>query len=89
MHIPSVLVGSVVSGSGFLLIHRELSHRERLSNRWLLAEKIEKEAKTMWNDAKKSMKSSDIEPEKRMQFKQVIADKWNGSIEAARKFIDS
>jgi hypothetical protein len=60
MHIPSVLVGSVVSGSGFLLIHRELSHRERLSNRWLLAEKIEKEAKTMWNDAKKSMKSSDI-----------------------------
>lgn len=55
MHVPSFLVGSVVSGTGFLLIHRELSHRERLTKKWLLREKIEEEAMNMWNEAKKSV----------------------------------
>jgi len=38
VHIPSFLVGSAVSGAGFLLIHRELSHRQRLTTRWYISE---------------------------------------------------
>mmetsp|Transcript_2537 Transcript_2537/g.4334 ORF Transcript_2537/g.4334 Transcript_2537/m.4334 type:complete len:100 (-) Transcript_2537:193-492(-) len=41
VHIPSFLVGSAVSGAGFLLIHRELSHRQRLSKRWIISEYAE------------------------------------------------
>lgn len=41
IHIPSALVGSVCAGSGFLLIHRELSHRRRLTTRWELSEYAE------------------------------------------------
>ena len=38
IHVPSFLVGSVFSGASFLLIHRELSHRTRLTTRWIIAE---------------------------------------------------
>ena len=41
LHMPSALVGSVVAGSGFLLIHRELSHRRRLTTKWVLQEYAE------------------------------------------------
>ena len=41
LHVPSALVGSIVAGSGFLLIHRELSHRRRLTTKWELQEYAE------------------------------------------------
>mmetsp|Transcript_4322 Transcript_4322/g.9616 ORF Transcript_4322/g.9616 Transcript_4322/m.9616 type:complete len:98 (-) Transcript_4322:274-567(-) len=44
-HLPSALVGSVVAGSGFLLIHRELSHRRRLTTKWELQEYAENQWK--------------------------------------------
>jgi hypothetical protein len=43
VHIPSFLVGSAVSGAGFLLIHRELSHRQRLTKRWAISEYAEEQ----------------------------------------------
>jgi hypothetical protein len=43
MHIPSFIVGSAFSGAGFLLIHRELSHRQRLSKRWAISEFAEEQ----------------------------------------------
>jgi hypothetical protein len=55
MHLPSLLIGSVTTGSGFLLIHRELSHRQRLSSRWILAEVVEREMNTLWVNAKTSV----------------------------------
>jgi hypothetical protein len=55
MHLPSFFVGSIVSGTGFLLIHRELSHRERLSKKWVLREKVEEEAMKIWQEARKSI----------------------------------
>mmetsp|Transcript_7234 Transcript_7234/g.13731 ORF Transcript_7234/g.13731 Transcript_7234/m.13731 type:complete len:95 (-) Transcript_7234:2002-2286(-) len=60
MHFPSFLIGSVTTGCGFLLIHRELSHRQRLSSRWILVEVVEKEMKTLWENAKSSI--PDTEP---------------------------
>mmetsp|Transcript_1595 Transcript_1595/g.3433 ORF Transcript_1595/g.3433 Transcript_1595/m.3433 type:complete len:98 (-) Transcript_1595:1293-1586(-) len=50
LHIPSALVGSVVAGSGFLLIHRELSHRRRMTTKWVVQEYAEEQ----WKVWKKS-----------------------------------
>ena len=33
-HIPSVAVGSAVVLSGYVLLHRELTHRKRQTNQW-------------------------------------------------------
>mmetsp|Transcript_6667 Transcript_6667/g.11198 ORF Transcript_6667/g.11198 Transcript_6667/m.11198 type:complete len:99 (+) Transcript_6667:216-512(+) len=49
-HLPSFLVGSSIAGCGFLLIHRELSHRHRLTTKWALQEYAEKE----WKEWRKS-----------------------------------
>lgn len=49
LHLPSAFVGSVVAGSGFLLIHRELSHRRRLTTKWALQEYAEEQ----WKEWKK------------------------------------
>lgn len=35
-HLPSFLVGSIVSGTAFLIVHEQLSHRTRLSKKWKL-----------------------------------------------------
>lgn len=50
LHIPSAIVGSAVAGSGFLIIHRELSHRHRLTTKWVVQEYAEEQ----WKEWKKS-----------------------------------
>ena len=50
LHIPSFLVGSIFAGSGFLLIHRELSHRRRLTTKWVVQEYVEES----WREWRKS-----------------------------------
>jgi hypothetical protein len=40
-HLPSFLVGSIVSGTAFLIVHEQLSHRTRLSKKWKLREIVE------------------------------------------------
>ena len=45
LHLPSALVGSVFAGCGFLLIHRELSYRHRLTTKWKLQEYAEEQWK--------------------------------------------
>jgi len=58
MHIPSFLVGSVVSGGAFLLVDRQLSHRHKLSTRWVLAENAEREFNIVWKGAMSSVKKT-------------------------------
>ena len=58
VHIPSFLVGSVTSGAGFLMIHRELSHRQLLSSRWILAEEAEQELTRLFEHAKATMNNT-------------------------------
>jgi hypothetical protein len=60
MHVPSFVVGSAATGVGFLLIHRELSHRQRLSSRWILAEEAEKELTKLWGSARASLLSNKV-----------------------------
>lgn len=49
LHLPSAFVGSVFAGSGFLLIHRELSHRRRLTTKW----EIQEYAEAQWKEIRK------------------------------------
>lgn len=58
VHIPSFLVGSVTSGAGFLMIHRELSHRQLLSSRWILAEEVEQELTRLFEHANSTMNNT-------------------------------
>lgn len=48
LHLPSAFVGSIFAGSGFLLIHRELSHRRRLTTKW----EIQEYAEAQWKEFK-------------------------------------
>ena len=56
LHIPSALVGSAVAGAGFLLIHRELSHRRRLTTKW----EIQEYAEESWKEWRKSAADTTI-----------------------------
>jgi len=60
LHIPSFLVGSIFAGSGFLLIHRELSHRRRLTTKWVVQEYVEES----WKEWRKSSAANQIEDAK-------------------------
>jgi len=55
MHIPSFMVGTAVSGTGFLMIHKELSHRERLSKKWRFREVVEENFYTVVEVARKQV----------------------------------
>jgi len=59
IHVPSFLVGSLVSGSGFLFVHQQLSHRSRLSKKWPLREYAEHEFQTMWAQMRPSQGKND------------------------------
>ena len=50
MHIPSFFVGSIASGTVFLLVHQQLSHRERLDRKWPLAEQMKDQLRTRFNN---------------------------------------
>ena len=56
MHVPSFLVGSLTSGSAFLLVHQQLSHREIMSRKWALAERAEIEFRAQLKTLKGHMK---------------------------------
>ena len=54
LHIPSAFVGSAFAGTGFLLIHRELSHRRRLTTKWEIQEYVE----AQWKEIRKGAADS-------------------------------
>ena len=58
VHVPSFLVGSAFSGVGFLLVHRELSHRNRLSKRWAISEYAEEQFQELRARAKEAAAGS-------------------------------
>mmetsp|Transcript_19344 Transcript_19344/g.23045 ORF Transcript_19344/g.23045 Transcript_19344/m.23045 type:complete len:93 (+) Transcript_19344:84-362(+) len=85
VHVLSLIVGAATSGTGFLLIHRQISHRSALSSRWLLFEKSEKDLKTIVTDAKSSMTSQTLQSES--DLGKFIGDnkvKWNDGISQLR-----
>lgn len=54
LHFPSAVVGSFFAGSGFLLLHRELSFRRRLTTKW----EIQEYAEAQWIEIRKGAEAS-------------------------------
>lgn len=61
VHIPSFLVGTAVTGTGFLMLHKEMSHRERLSPKWRLREVVEDQVQKIIASAKSKAVASDYD----------------------------
>eukprot|EP00567_Pseudictyota_dubia_P003082 CAMPEP_0197455572 /NCGR_PEP_ID=MMETSP1175-20131217/41111_1 /TAXON_ID=1003142 /ORGANISM="Triceratium dubium, Strain CCMP147" /LENGTH=100 /DNA_ID=CAMNT_0042989455 /DNA_START=46 /DNA_END=348 /DNA_ORIENTATION=- len=91
-HVPSFLVGSLVAGSGFLLVHRELSHRSRLTYRWVLAEKVEEQYRELRRSTMAEAKELIVGGEKKAaaavptttDFTKTATSMWNGGVSAVR-----
>ncbi|GKY94017.1 hypothetical protein MPSEU_000368500 [Mayamaea pseudoterrestris] len=47
IHMPSLFVGVAFAGTSFLLVHQQLSYRERLSWKWKLRESLEAQYESM------------------------------------------
>ena len=58
-HIQSFLVGSLASGTIGLLIHQQLSHRNRLTHKWPLAEKAEDELRNQLKNLRKQLNNNE------------------------------
>lgn len=87
MHVPSFLVGSFVSGSGFLFIHKELSHRERLTTKWALLERAQKEFNVLWTSAKANVSTKPkVEPDVGKYVNDAV-DKWSDGVSQVRNFV--
>mmetsp|Transcript_18511 Transcript_18511/g.34050 ORF Transcript_18511/g.34050 Transcript_18511/m.34050 type:complete len:95 (-) Transcript_18511:165-449(-) len=84
LHIPSALVGSVVAGSGFLLIHRELSHRRRLTTKWALQEYAEDQWKVWKNSAVSDSAKKNISSLNATGPTAEIASTWNKGVASLR-----
>jgi hypothetical protein len=48
MHIPSFIVGSLVSGGAYALLSQQLAFRERLTYQWPLAQWTEDQFRLRW-----------------------------------------
>lgn len=90
-HLSSFFVGTLTAGSGFLLIHRELSHRSRLSSRWALAEKTEAQMRSLMDTIKQSTGVDNNAKESKKDTKSLkqssSTDYWNSGVESSRKLV--
>ncbi|KAL9180469.1 hypothetical protein ACHAXT_008439 [Thalassiosira profunda] len=93
LHLPSALVGSLVAGSGFLLIHRELSHRRRMTTKWALQEYAEDQwrewrkgtADPIADAAKKNVTS--LAPSVNVGSTADITSTWNRGVASVRDML--
>jgi len=80
VHFPSFIIGSLTTGSGFLLIHKELSHRRRLSKKWVVQEKIEEQVKIAAAQLRASRTQMDTTQSKPLVSQ--ASSMWNQGISA-------
>lgn len=93
MHIPSFLVGSAATGAGFLFIHKQLSHRSRISAKWALMERAERHLHDLMADARSSSFVDDATTNTSYQSFAVISSHikkyWNGRVTSAKDFLQT
>ncbi|KAL3771666.1 hypothetical protein ACHAWO_001727 [Cyclotella atomus] len=87
LHLPSAFVGSVFAGTGFLLIHRELSHRRRLTAKW----EIQEYAEAQWREIRKGAADSAADSSKKvidtnnmMMNTDELTSSWNKGVASLR-----
>eukprot|EP00804_Cyclotella_cryptica_P016642 CCRYP_001959-RA/>CCRYP_001959-RA protein AED:0.01 eAED:0.03 QI:0/0.5/0.66/1/0/0/3/1574/117 len=89
LHLPSAFVGSVFAGSGFLLIHRELSHRRRLTTKWEIQEYVEAQWKGIKNSSGESVANSSkkiMNSNGHLMQTDWLTSSWNKAIATVREF---
>jgi hypothetical protein len=92
IHFPSFLVGSLVSGTAFLLVNQQLSYRERLTYKWPLAEYVETQFRNQFQSQWKSFAA--LEQAKfRQQLggvdlfsREGITKQWNQMMDDAQNY---
>ncbi len=89
MHIPSFFVGSLASGSAFLLVHQQLSYRQRLTRKWPLAERAENEMRMQLKKLKAQIGSqSALAGVDEASFgKETVVRYYNQKLDSAIKFL--
>ena len=90
MHIPSFFVGSLATGSAFLLVHQQLSYRQRLTRKWPLAERVESEIRRQLKQLKAQIGSqSALAGVDEASFgKETVVRYYNQKLDSAIKFLE-
>lgn len=90
MHIPSFFVGSLATGSAFLLVHQQLSYRQRLTRKWPLAERAENEIRRQLKQLKAQIGSqSALAGVDEASFgKETVVRYYNQKLDSAIKFLE-
>mmetsp|Transcript_7920 Transcript_7920/g.7523 ORF Transcript_7920/g.7523 Transcript_7920/m.7523 type:complete len:96 (+) Transcript_7920:61-348(+) len=93
MHVPSFVVGSLVSGTGYLLIHRELSHRTKSSSQWFLIDYVQKEWSNFYNPnlmkQQEAITSLKFIQSSSTSWNKMFIETWNDSISKIRQAVGS
>jgi hypothetical protein len=84
VHYPSLAVGSLCSGASFLLIHKDLSYRSRISKKWELAEIFESEVKR----AVDRFRTNSVRNLPSTSATGRIVDVWNRGVNKVRSSIE-
>mmetsp|Transcript_36764 Transcript_36764/g.54010 ORF Transcript_36764/g.54010 Transcript_36764/m.54010 type:complete len:99 (-) Transcript_36764:596-892(-) len=87
VHFPSFLVGSIVAGTGFLVVHRDLSHRNRLSARWALAEWADGEFRGMMKALNSSSEGKKDSNKTSMVLSNPTVTTWNKAVGSIRGLV--
>jgi len=89
VHLASFLAGSAVSGTVFLVVYDQLSHRSRLSKKTGLREKAEEKMSQAWLQLRQSrsgggdnkqLLQSDTSTSAIPLSKKDFTKKWNGAV---------
>jgi hypothetical protein len=91
MHFPSFVVGSLFSGTSFVLINQQLSYRERLTYKWPLQEYVEEKFREQWKEFSTQMKGERQEIRQQLGVsdsfsRQSIRKKWSELMDDALNF---
>jgi hypothetical protein len=103
MHIPSFIVGSMVSGGAYVLISQQLAFRERLTYQWPLAQWAEDQFRLRWREFTVHLKGERQQIRQHLNLKKEgdesgipyllttdgITKKWNRAVDVVQKKISS
>jgi hypothetical protein len=103
MHIPSFIVGSIVSGGVYVMLSQQLAYRERLTYQWPLAKWAEDQFRSRWKDFTNNLKGERQQirqqlnarkegDESAMSFlltRAGIMKKWNGAVDVVQSYCSS
>lgn len=88
MHVPSFLVGSLVSGGAFLLVNQQMAYRERMTYKLPLARWMEDRFRSKWKEVADQMTGERQQIRQQLNLRQDgdIAKKWNQIVVAAQDY---